>query len=152
VNKLKDTIAEIKLSRSNPKILDNTIVNVKGKKYKLNELGTIMVRGANVFVINPYESDHKEPIIKSIESSKLDVQITSEENNVVITLGAIPNDIKLENLQLLKKQVDQTKESIKSIRQSCNNEMKKLEKILGKDEGKRLETAIFDHIDKYISF
>jgi ribosome recycling factor len=107
-----------------------------------------MVRGANVLVINPFENDHKEPIVKGVESSKLDVQITSEDNNIVVTLGAIPNDIKQENLQLIKKQTDQAKDSIKTIRQACNNEMKKLEKILGKDEGKRLETTIFDHIDK----
>jgi ribosome recycling factor len=148
VEKFKESLNEMKLSRSNPKILDNTMVNIKGKKQKLSELGTIMVRGANILIVNPYEADHKEAVIKGIESSKLDVQISTEENNVIVTLGAIPNDIKQENLNLLKKHADQTKDIVKGIRQACNNEMKKLEKILGKDEGKRLETVIFNHMDK----
>jgi ribosome recycling factor len=140
----------IKLSRSNPKILENCQVSVKAKKYKLSELGTVMVRGANILVINPFEEDHKEAIIKSVESSKLDVQINIEGSNIVVTLGAIPSDIKNESIQNLKKMTDNAKEKLKNARHNCSSEMKKLEKILGKDEGKRLETSILDFIDKYI--
>jgi ribosome recycling factor len=107
-----------------------------------------MVRGANILVINPYEDDHKEAIIKAVESSKLDVQINVEDTNVVVTLGAIPSDIKNENVQNAKRISDNAKDRLKSIRQSCNNEFKKLEKILGKDEGRKLETVILDNIDR----
>jgi ribosome recycling factor len=132
--------------------LDNVQISIKGKKYKLSELSTIMVRGANILVINPYEEDHKESIIKGVESSKLDVQINVEDTNVVVTLGAIPSDIKIENVQAAKRFADNSKDRLKSIRQSCNNEFKKLEKIIGKDEGRRLETQILDVIERYFIF
>ena len=107
-----------------------------------------MIRGTNILVINPYDPDHRDSIIKAVETSKLDVQITTEDSNVVVTLGAIPQDMKNEYIQNAKKIFDHTKESLKSCRHSVISEIKKLEKILSKDEAKRIEKNILDNIDK----
>jgi len=138
---------EIRVQRSNPKIFDNAQVSIKGKKLKLTDISTIMLRAANVLVINPFDETHKDAIIKSIESSKLDVQISSEGNNVVVTLGAIPDDLKNESLIQSKKLFDSSKEQIKDARRECIDEMKKLEKILGKDDAKRIEKGIIEVFD-----
>lgn len=115
---------------------------------KLAELANIMLKAANVMVINPFEESHKDAIIKSIESSKLDVQVTTEGSGIAVTIGAITDDAKTENLQKLKKLNDSSKEELKTLRQQCVNEMKKLEKILGKDESRRVEKGILELIEK----
>ncbi len=107
-----------------------------------------MMRGTNTIVINPFDEHHREKIIKGVESSKLDVQVTTDENNIVVAIGAIPDDLKNENLQQCKKFLNAAKENIKNIRHECVNELKKLEKILGKDEAKRIEKGILDIFEK----
>ena len=120
----------------------------KTKKLKLGEIATVMIRGTNIFVINPYDPDHRDAIIKAVETSKLDVQITTEDTNVVVTLGAIPQEMKNECIQHAKKIFEGAKETLKSTRHSVISEIKKLEKILSKDEAKRIEKNILDNIDK----
>ena len=107
-----------------------------------------MLKAANVIVVNPFEESHKDSIIKSIESSKLDVQITTEGTGIAVTLGAIPDDLKNESLQKSKKLYDAAKEDIKSLRHALVSEMKKLEKVLGQDEAKRLEKGFLEFIEK----
>jgi ribosome recycling factor len=115
---------------------------------KLSEISTIMLRASNVLVVNPFEESHKDSIIKSIESSKLDVQITIEGSSIVVTLGAIPDDMKSETMNKLKKLNDNASQQSKELRHTVIGELKKLEKILGKDEPKRIEKTILDGFDK----
>jgi ribosome recycling factor len=107
-----------------------------------------MIRGTNILVINPYEEDHRDAIIKSVETSKMDIQITTEDSNIIVTLGAIPKDVKNEVLQSTKKVFDRFKDNLKGIRQSITNEIKRLEKIISKDETKRIEKNLLNDLDK----
>ena len=115
---------------------------------KLGEICTVMIRGTNILVINPYEEDHRDAIIKSVETSKMDVNITTEDTNVIVTLGAIPKDVKNEVVQSAKKLFDRFKDNLKGIRQSITSEIKRLEKIISKDETKRIEKNLLNELDK----
>jgi ribosome recycling factor len=107
-----------------------------------------MLKAANILAVNPFDESHKDAIIKSIESSKLDVQITTEGSSVVVTLGAIPDDMKSESLQKIKKITDAAKEDFKTLRHNLVSEMKKLEKVLGQDEAKRIEKGFLEILEK----
>jgi len=119
---------------------------------KLSEMATIMLKSANVLVVNPFDESHKDILIKSIENSKLDLQITTEGTGIIVTIGAITDDAKQESLMKSRKIQDSSKEELKDLRHSCMSEMKKLEKILGQDEAKRIEKAVLEIIEKYFKF
>ena len=145
---MQDKFSEIQIMRQNPKILDAIPISIQGKKYILSEVATITIRGANLLVVTPFDDDMKDSINKGIEASKLDLQITIEGNSLVVTLGSIPNDVKKELQANINKIYHNIKESIKDNRHSLLGEMKKLEKIMGKDEVKRLERSILDQVEK----
>ena len=107
-----------------------------------------MLRSSNVLVINPFDESHKDSIIKSIEGSKLDVQINTEGNSIVVTLGAIPNEMKNECLIKAKKLFEGCREEFKELRHSIVTEMKRLEKIMGQDEARRIEKGILEFVEK----
>jgi ribosome recycling factor len=145
---MQEKFTEIQVVRQNPKILDNVPITSQGKKYKLSELATITIRGANLLVVTPFDEGMRDTINKGIESSKLDVQIVLEGNSLLVTLGNIPNDVKKELLATITKIYNNIKDSIKDNRHSFLGEMKKLEKILGKDDVKRLERNVLDQVEK----
>lgn len=107
-----------------------------------------MARGTNILTISPYDETYKDIIIKALETSKLDVQLTFEGTNTIVTLGAVPQDVKLEQIKQIKKLNDSTKENSSLERRKVLEEIKKLEKILGKDEAKRLEKSVLEIFDK----
>ena len=107
-----------------------------------------MIKAANVLVVNPFDESHKDSIVKSIESSKLDVQITTEGSSVVVTLGAIPDDMKNESFTSAKKLNEAAKEDMKTLRHTLLTEIKKLEKIIGLDEAKRIEKGLLEILEK----
>ena len=147
---MQEKYAEIQVIRQNPKILDNLPITNQGNRYKLSEVATITLRGANLLVVTPFDDNMKDAINKGIESSKLDVQVVSEGNTLLVTLGNIPNDVKKDLNAAINKIYNQSKESIKETRHHFLAEIKKLEKILGKDEAKRMEKGILDQVDKYV--
>ena len=122
---------------------------VKAKKLRLDDIAAVMNRGANILVVNPFDENHKESIIKGLESCKLDIQIKIDGNNIVVNLGDMPSDVKTECLNSLKKMSTKAIDQIKDIRHSIVNEMKKVEKILSKDDARKLEkTILADVIEK----
>ena len=110
-----------------------------------------MNRGANILVVNPFDETHKESIIKGLESSKLDVQIKLDQQNIVVNLGDMPSDVKNEALNTLKKLSTNAVDQIKDVRHNIMNEIKKIEKILSKDDARKLEkTLLQEVVEKYI--
>lgn len=145
---MQDKFAEIQVVKQNPKILDSVQINNQGKRHKLSEVATITVRGANLLVVTPFDEGMRDIINKGIEASKLDVQIVIEGNSLLVTLGNIPNDVKKELQASINKIYNTIKDTIKENRHSFLSEMKKLEKILGKDDVKRLEKNVLDQVEK----
>ena len=145
---MQEKYAEIQVMKQNPKILDTLPIINQGTRYKLSEVATITLRGANLLVVTPFDDNMKDAIHKGIESSKMDIQIISEGNTLLITLGNIPNDVKKDLHAAINKIYNHSKESMKETRHNFLAEIKKLEKILGKDEAKRMEQGILDLVDK----
>lgn len=124
-------------------------MSIRGKKTDLNQISNIMLKSSNVYVITPFEDSHKEAIIKSLETTKLDIQITTENNSIILTIGEIPDTLKKECLSKTKKLFEAFKEDIKNLRHSSSLEIKKLEKIMGSDESKRIVKYLNELFEKY---
>jgi len=58
----------------------------------------------------------------------------------------MPSELKNECLSLLKKLSTKSIDLLKDIRHNIINEIKKLEKIIGKDEAKKLEKNILQEV------
>jgi ribosome recycling factor len=106
------------------------------------------VRGTNLLVVNPFDESMKDSINKGIESSKLDLQVVTEGSSLIVTIGNIPNEMKKELKIKVDKLYNAVKEVIKENRHSLLSETKKLEKIIGKDDARRLEKLTLETIDK----
>ena len=148
INVGKEELAKMMTVRVSPKMFESMLVVTKNQKALLSEISSISMKGANIVNIQPFDAAHKEQIIKTLQTTKLDLQISSEGQNIVVIVGNIPKDLKLELTNKLKRMESGVKEEIKKIKQVVSSEFKKLEKILGKDEINRLEKRVYDNFDK----
>eukprot|EP00340_Litonotus_pictus_P006998 CAMPEP_0170518264 /NCGR_PEP_ID=MMETSP0209-20121228/3990_1 /TAXON_ID=665100 ORGANISM="Litonotus pictus, Strain P1" /NCGR_SAMPLE_ID=MMETSP0209 /ASSEMBLY_ACC=CAM_ASM_000301 /LENGTH=235 /DNA_ID=CAMNT_0010803747 /DNA_START=68 /DNA_END=776 /DNA_ORIENTATION=- len=143
-----DELSKISNLRVSPKLFEGILVHLKTQKNSLSEISSITIKGANIINIAPFDASHKDPILKSLQLTKLDLQINSEGNNIVIVVGTIPKEVKLEYSNKVKKVESGLKEELKKLKNEMTAEIKKLEKITGKDQSKKLEKKILEVIDK----
>jgi len=134
--------------RPGPKLIENLLVEIKRDKFALSAISTIMLKGANVLVVVPYEEKHTESIIKTLKTTKYDFEISTEGSNIIINVGEIPKDVKMDLNKRVTKIQNDSKDKLKHVRQEVITEFKKIEKIIGKDDAKRLEKNITDTIEK----
>ena len=124
-------------------------VQVNKKKESLGKLAAILVRGSNVLVVEPFDKSNKETILKTLETAKFDFQMTVEENQIVIQIGSIPKELKKEIVDKIKKIKENAKQDYSNVFKELNGEIKKLEKIISKDEVLSINNAIKKKIEQY---
>ena len=124
-------------------------VHVNKKKESLGKLAAILVRGSNVLVVEPFDKSNKETILKTLETAKFDFQMTVEENQIVIQIGSIPKELKKEIVDKIKKIKENAKQDYSNVFKELNGEIKKLEKIISKDEVLSINNAIKKKIEQY---
>lgn len=146
-----EELSKIMSLRISNKMFESVNIILKHEKRTLNELATVNMKGSNIININPFDEDHKDNIIKALQTTNLDLQIQSEGNNIIsVVVGPIPKEIKLETINKYKRLESNLKEEIKKLRHNGTSEAKKLEKITGKDSARKLEKNILDVIDKNV--
>lgn len=148
IQKEREVLSKIMSLRISSKLFEDLIIIIKNEKLKLIDISAISMKSSNIININPFDIQHKDLIIKALQTTKLDLQINSEGNIINVIVGPIPKDLKNEILNKIKKIEASFKEEIKKIKHLSQQEIKKLEKIISKDDTKKLEKSIFDVIDK----
>lgn len=150
VNHVREDLSKIPSLRVTPKLFETLNINLKTQKTELSEIAAVTMKGANIVNIAPFDMDQKDSIIKSLQTTKFDLNIQSEGSNIVVVVGAIPKDLKMELNVKIKRIDTHLKEEIKKLRSAANNETKKLEKITGKDSSRKLDKQIIETIEKEI--
>ena len=130
-------------------MISSMSVQVNKKKESLGKLAAILVRGSNVLVVEPFDKSNKETILKTLETAKFDFQMTVEENQIVIQIGSIPKELKKEIVDKIKKIKENAKQDYSNVFKELNGEIKKLEKIISKDEVLSINNAIKKKIEQY---
>lgn len=152
-NKAKDLSKKTMEDLSNivlkvsPKMFENIQVQLKKEKKPIGTISNIGLQGSNIVRFTPFEDSFKELIVKALQTSSMELQINSEEKDIVVIVGKFPKDLKLELTNKIKKIDLNFKEGIKKLKHSFNDEGKKLEKIIGKDSLKTLEKKVITNID-----
>lgn len=130
-----------------PKMFESIQVQLKKEKKPISAISNIGLQGSNIVRFTPFEDSFKELIVKALQTSSMELQINTEEKDIVVIVGKFPKDLRLELTNKIKKIELNFKESIKKLKHTFNDEAKKLEKIIGKDSLKTLEKKIITNID-----
>lgn len=150
IKKEEEELGKIMSIRISPKIFEHIQVLLKHEKSTVGQLATISMKAANIVSIAPFDSTHKDLIIKGLQTTKLDLQINTEGQNITVIVGPIPKDLKAELLAKVKKIEANMREEVRKVKHNATAEIKKIEKILGKDQSKLIDKNITDSIDKEV--
>jgi len=138
---LQDEFGAIRTGRATPALVDKMKVDYYGSEVPLQQLAGFSVPEPRVLVISPYDKGAIKAIEKAIQSS--DLGVTPSNDGSVIRLGfpELTTDRRKELVKVVKKQAEDGKVAVRSVRRHIRQELEHQEKDgdLSRDELDRIE-------------
>ena len=155
---LQNEITSIRTGRAHPSLVDGIFVQAYGTKTPLNQLASINVPEPMVMVISPWDKGIIREIEKSIRESDIGINPVNEGGLIRLVIPKLTEETRRDLIKILNKKLEQSKISLRQIRDKIKEEVIELEKdkAISQDEKfdllKKLDEKIseFNNIIKEI--
>lgn len=136
IEELEEQLNNIKSGRASPDIFDNIEVTAyNNEKHKFSDLCQVIVKGKSNLIVKVYDEGVKEEVIKALQRSQdFDLNVTVADKDIMIKLGTSKKEFLDAALRKVKTSSDEFKQRLKDVRHAYQNDIRKLEKILPKDD------------------
>ena len=111
-----------------------------GEKHPFPDLCQVIVKGSNQLLVRVFDDAAKEDVIKALQRSQdFDMNVTVEGKDIKVKLGTSKKEHQDAALKQVKAAHEDFKRDIKEVRHGMQDVVKKLDKILPKDETELLK-------------
>jgi len=146
VASLKEDLKSIRTGRASPSLVENLIVETYGGQTKLRllEMATIMVEGASLISISPYDPSVIQDIERSILKSPLGLTPATQGTRIVIRIPSLNTEQREKYIKVVADKIEEKKVTIRNHRDDARKNMKNAfeKKEMSEDEKYRLEKEI----------
>lgn len=148
---LENEYSAIRAGRANPAVLDKITVDYYGTPTQIQAMAAISVSEARILVIQPWDKSTLRSIEKAIQASDIGINPTNDGTVIRIVFPPLTEERRKEICKQIKKQGEDSKVAIRSIRRDANEKFKALRKSseVSEDEEKDLEDQMQKMTDKF---
>ena len=148
---LENEYSAIRAGRANPAVLDKITVDYYGTPTQIQAMAAISVSEARILVIQPWDKSTLRLIEKAIQASDIGINPTNDGTVIRIVFPPLTEERRKEICKQIKKQGEDSKVAIRSIRRDANEKFKALKKSseVSEDEEKDLEDQMQKMTDKF---
>lgn len=152
VESLERDLHKTRTGRASVSMLDGIRVDYYGTPTPLNQVASLSTPDARTIVISPFEKQLASEIEKAIHIADIGIQPNNDGNVVRLPVPPLNEERRKEIAKEVKKLGEESKISVRLVRQDINNKIKKSEKdkILNKDESNDLQKKIQECTDNFI--
>lgn len=140
----------ISTGRANPAALDTVKAEVYGSLMPLNQLASVSTADASTLTVQVWDRSNVKAVEKGIINSNLGFNPMVDGQLLRISIPKLSQERRLELCKLAKKYGEDKKIAIRNIRRDSIDDLKKLEKDLGKDTIHGHSEAIQKITDEYV--
>ena len=153
INVLKDNLAGIRAGRANPAILDKLTIDYYGAATPIQQIATVSVPEARVITIQPWEAKLLKDIEKEIQKSDIGINPNNDGKVIRLVFPALTEERRKELTKQAKKEGEESKVAIRSIRRDSIESMKAKKKNgeITEDDLKDAEKDIQNLTDRFIA-
>ncbi|MCR2025737.1 ribosome recycling factor [Anaerotruncus colihominis] len=151
ISVLENEYAAIRAGRANPAVLNKITVDYYGTPTQIQAMAAISVSEARILVIQPWDKSTLRSIEKAIQASDIGINPTNDGTVIRIVFPPLTEERRKEICKQIKKQGEDSKVAIRSIRRDANEKFKALKKSseVSEDEEKDLEDQMQKMTDKF---
>ncbi len=151
IDNLVKNFSGIRSGRASTALVDSIIVDAYGQNMKIKDLATVSVPEARTIKINVWDINLLNSVEKSIVNSSLSLSPMTEGQVIRINLPELTAERRVELAKNVKRLAEESKVSIRNIRQDGMNFIKKLSnENIPEDEIKTLQEDLQKLTDSYI--
>lgn len=147
IESLDKRLLNIRAGRANPAILDGVMVNYYGAPTPLKQLATISIPEARQLMIKPFDKSSLGLIEKGIYEANVGLTPNNNGEVIILNIPALTEQTRRDYVKQAKQIAEEAKIALRNIRQSANNDIKKLE--ITDDEKKALNDDVQELINKF---
>lgn len=137
-------LGNIRAGVANPSILNRVEVEYYGAMTPLNQLAQITVPEARVLLITPFDKSSIQNIEKAILQSDVGITPANDGNVIRLVIPALTEERRKEIAKQVGKEAELAKISVRNIRRSSMDDLKKSEKDgdISEDELRTFEKEV----------
>lgn len=152
INVMLSDFAAVRVGRANPSVLDKVKVDYYGAPTPINQLATVSVSEARVLVITPWDKTMLTKLEKAIQASDVGINPQNDGSVLRMTFPQLTEEDRKRIVKDVKKQGEETKVAIRSIRRDAIEKYKTMKKNneITEDDMKDCEDQIQKLTDKYV--
>ncbi|OPX46209.1 ribosome-recycling factor [Ruminiclostridium hungatei] len=153
INVFRDTLSGIRAGRANPQILDKISIDYYGAPTPIQQVATVSVPEARVILIQPWEAKLLKDIEKEIQKSDMGINPNNDGKVIRLVFPALTEERRRDLTKTVKKEGEDAKVAIRSIRRDSIEQMKAKKKNneITEDDLKDAEKDIQNLTDKFIA-
>lgn len=138
---LRNELMAIRAGRANPQLLDRIQVDYYGTMTPINQMGNVSAPEPRMLVIALWDAKAIQAVEKAILKSDLGLNPTNDGKVIRLMLPELTEERRKELTKVVRKNTEEAKVAIRSIRRDAIEQIKKLKKdaALPEDEEKKAE-------------
>ena len=152
IKRLEACLAKIRAGKANPQMLSSVKVDYYGIQTPLAQAANVSTIDAKTITVQPFDSSLIGEIEEAILAANLGFNPSNNGEKVIINVPPLTEERRRELLKQVKTEIENSKISIRNIRQKTNDDMKKLAKEgLSEDLLRDAECSVQDLTNTYSS-
>lgn len=152
VIRLESVLAKIRAGKANPQMLSTVKVDYYGVQTPLSQAANVSTPDAQTLSIQPFDKSLITDIEQAIIDANLGFNPSNNGEKVIVNVPPLTEERRISLVKQVKSEIENSKVSIRNIRQRANDEMKKLGKEgLSEDLVRDAEGAVQDLTNTYSS-
>jgi ribosome recycling factor len=132
-------LATIRTGHASPSLVEHIKVDYVGVPTPLNQIAGISAPEASLLIIQPWDKNCINDIIKAIQKSELGLNPNSDGTLIRIAIPPLSEERRQELIKVVHRHTEERRIAIRSLRHEAMNELKTMEKDkeISQDEHKR---------------
>ena len=128
VTRLERVLAKIRAGKANPQMLSAVKVDYYGVQTPLSQAANVSTTDAQTLSIQPFDKNLITDIEQAIVDANLGFNPSNNGEKVIVNVPPLTEERRRSLVKQVKSEIENSKISIRNIRQKANDEMKKLGK------------------------
>ena len=151
-NVYQEELRSIRAGRANPQLLERITVDYYGVQTPLTQMGNITAPEPRMLVINLWDQKSIPLVEKAILKSDLGLNPSNDGKLIRLVIPELNEERRKDLTKLVRKNAEEAKVAIRSIRRDAMEQFKKLEKDskITEDDRKSAEKKMQDKTDDAI--
>ena len=148
----QEELRSIRAGRANPQLLERITVDYYGVQTPLTQMGNITAPEPRMLVINLWDTKSIPLVEKAILKSDLGLNPSNDGKLIRLVIPELNEERRKELTKLVRKNAEEAKVAIRSIRRDAMEQFKKLEKDpkITEDDRTKAEKKMQDKTDEAI--